>query len=507
MVVRLILKQPTLWMGRRLTINQPDLAFDNIDYFLPFDSAYPIPIEHLMLGRLEKRWREPGGYRQLLIVAIPLILSMGSHSILIFVDRVFLARYSADALAAAQPAGMLNFSVLCLFLGVSIYTSTFVAQYTGAKKPEKVGPSVWQGIYIAVIGGLTLPLFAPFADEIFALIGHTPEVQKNEATFFSILNFGAFFFLANGAFSCFYSGRGKSWTIVWMNLSMTIINIVLDYVLIFGKFGFPEMGIAGAAIATLASSATIMFAYAALICSKRNNERFQTRTNWHFNKPLFQRMIRFGTPSGVHFFLDVMGFTIFVLLIGRIGMVELAASNIVLNINILSLLPMIGLGTATSIMVGQFQGAQNSGLAVKTTYSALHMAVIHSSIMATLYWLIPDVLISPFIHEASGGNLPQLEETSIKLLRFFIVIVFFDSLIIMSGGALKGSGDTKFVMTTLAVTSIFLLVIPSYLLIEVFHKPVTYAWISVVANLGIVGVVFFLRFHSGKWHKIEVIER
>jgi MATE family multidrug resistance protein len=77
----------------------------------------------------------------------------------------------------------------------------------------------------------------------------------------------------------------------------------------------------------------------------------------------------------------------------------------------------------------------------------------------------------------------------------------------MSGGALKGSGDTKFVMTTLAITSIFLLVIPSYLLIEVFHKPVTYAWISVVANLGIVGVVFFLRFRSGKWHKIEVIER
>jgi MATE family multidrug resistance protein len=218
-------------------------------------------------------------------------------------------------------------------------------------------------------------------------------------------------------------------------------------------------------------------------------------------------MIRFGTPSGVHFFLDVMGFTIFVLLIGRIGMVELAASNIVLNINILSLLPMIGLGSATSIMVGQFQGAQNSGLAVKTTYSALHIAVIHSSIMATLYWLIPDVLISPFIHEASSGNLPELEETSIKLLRFFIVIVFFDSLIIMSGGALKGSGDTNFVMTTLTVTSIFLLVIPSYLLIEVFHKPVTYAWISVVANFGIVGVVFFLRFRSGKWHKIDVIER
>lgn len=460
-----------------------------------------------MLGGLKKRWKEPGGYRQLLIVAIPLILSMGSHSILIFVDRVFLARYSADALAAAQPAGMLNFSILCFFLGVSLYTSTFVAQYTGAKKPEKVGPSVWQGIYIALIGGAVLPLFAPFAPQIFAFIGHTPEVQKNEATFFSILNFGAFFFLANGAFSCFYSGRGKSWTIVWMNLSMTCINIFLDYALIFGKFGFPEMGIAGAAIATIASSGTIMIAYAFLICSKRNNEQYQTRSSWQLNRKLFRRMIRFGTPSGVHFFLDVMGFTIFVLLIGRIGMVELAASNIVLNINLLSLLPMIGLGTATSIMVGQFQGARNSDLAVKATYSALHMAALHSVTMAMLYWFIPDILISPFIHEASSGSLPQLEETSIRILRYFIIIVFFDSIIIMTGGALKGSGDTKFVMTTLAVTSIFLLVLPSYLLIEVFHKPVTFAWISAVVNLGIVGIVFFVRFRSGKWRKIEVIER
>jgi len=479
----------------------------SVDYLLSFESGYPIPIRSLMLGRIKERWQEPAGYRQLLVVAIPLILSMGSHSVLIFVDRVFLARYSADALAAAQPAAMLNFSILCFFLGVALYASTFVAQYTGAKKPEKVGPSVWHGVYIAAIGGVILPLFAPFAEEIFQLIGHPPEVQKNETVFFRILNFGAFFFLANAAFSCFYSGRGRSWMIVWMNLSMTALNILLDYVLIFGKFGLPEMGIAGAAIATISSSATILIAYLIFVCSSKNERKYRTRSGWKLDPALFQRMIRFGTPSGVHFFLDLMGFTIFVLLIGRIGMLELAASNIVLNINLLSLLPMIGLGTATSIMVGQFQGARNSELAVKTTYSALHLAVIHSLVVATLYWLIPHTLISPFINEASDGDLPQLAETSTRLLRFFIIIVFFDSLIIMTGGALKGSGDTRFVMATLAVTSICLLVVPSYLLIEVYHQPVSIAWICAVVNLGIVGVVFFLRFRSGKWKKIDVIER
>ncbi len=460
-----------------------------------------------MKGSFFKRWSEPAGYRQLLVVAIPLILSMGSHSILIFVDRIFLARYSADALAAAQPAGMLNFSILCFFLGVSLYTSTFVAQYTGAKQPQKVGPSVWQGVYIALIGGAVLPMFAPFAEEIFSFIGHSPEVQKAEVDFFRILNFGAFPFLANAAFSCFYSGRGKSWMIVWMNLSMTCLNIVLDYTLIFGKFGFPEMGIKGAAIATVFSSTLVMFAYAAMLCSKRNHDRYQTRSSWRLDRALFERMIRFGTPSGVHFFLDVMGFTIFVLLVGRIGMVELAASNIVLNINLLSLLPMIGLGTATSIMVGQFQGAQQSDLSRKATHSALHMAVLHNTTMAALYWLIPDILISPFMHEASGGDIPELAETSIRLLRFFIVIVYLDSIMIMVGGALKGAGDTKFVMTVLAATSVTLLVIPSYILIEVLQMPVYTAWACVIVNHSTVSWFFFRRFQTGKWQHIEVIER
>ncbi|OUW17113.1 MAG: hypothetical protein CBD18_05510 [Opitutales bacterium TMED158] len=460
-----------------------------------------------MMGRIRERWREEAGYRQLLVVAIPLILSMSSFSVLIFVDRVFLARYSAEALAAAQPAGMLNFSVLCFFLGIALYTSTFVAQYTGAKQPEYVGPSVWHGVYIGAIGGAIIPLFAPFATEIFAFIGHDPDVQEQEATFFRILNFGAFFFLANGAFSCFYSGRGRSWPIVWMNLAMTALNILLDYCLIFGNFGFPSLGIAGAGIATVSSAALVTASYAFLICRDGNNRQYGTRTGWKLRKPLLARILKFGMPSGVHFFLDVMGFTIFVLLIGRIGTVELAASNIALNINLLSLLPMIGLGTATSIMVGQFQGANRSPLAVKTTYSALHMALVHNTAMAALYWFAPEMLISPFVQESLGENTALIEQNSVRLLRYFCVIIYFDSLVIMTSGALKGAGDTKFVMNALGITSLLCLVLPAYVLIEILAQPAHIAWLCAMANLGIVGIVFYLRFRAGKWQKIDVIER
>ena len=134
------------------------------------------------------------------------------------------------------------------------------------------------------------------------------------------------------------------------------------------------------------------------------------------------------------------------------------------------------------------------------------MAFVHNTIIALLYWFIPDILISPFITESSRIELPELETTTIEVLRFFIVITYLDSIIIMTGGTLKGSGDTRFVMTVLSATSVFCLVLPSYVLIEVLNQPVHIAWFSAVANLIVVCLLFVARYRSGKWKGLEVID-
>ena len=460
-----------------------------------------------MIASLKRRWAEEAGYKQLLGVAFPLILSMGSHSVMMFVDRMFLSWYSPDALAAAVPAGILNFALICFFLGLTTYASTFVAQYVGAKRPERVGPSVWQGVYVALCGGILVPMTGPFAPQIFAFIGHAPEVQELEVPYFRILNFFSFFFLANAALSCFYSGRGRTWTIMWTNFLMTAINMVLDYGLIFGKFGLPEMGMAGAGLATLISAAIITILYVSLVCSPKNHQAFQTRTSWRYEKKLFLRLLKFGAPSGAQFFLDVMGFTIFVFLVGRIGKAELAASNVVMNINLLGLLPMIGLGIATSILVGQYQGAQKSEMANKTTYSSLHLAILYSIGMAGIYLILPGPLTAPFAQNFEGQAAEDLFTTTAVLLRFFALIIFFDAIAIMTSSALKGAGDTRFVMIVLGITSVFILIIPSYVAIEIFNVSVTFAWGCATFNLACVAATFFFRFRSGLWKRFEVIER
>ncbi len=136
------------------------------------------------MGYLRKRWEKEGGYKEFLVIAVPLILSTGAWSIQHFVDRMFLAWYSTESIAAAMPAGILNFSIMSIFIGTATYVSTFVAQYHGAGRYHRIGPTLWQGMYISALGGLVLICLIPFARPIFSLVGHEPVVQAHEVDYF-----------------------------------------------------------------------------------------------------------------------------------------------------------------------------------------------------------------------------------------------------------------------------------------------------------------------------------
>ena len=293
-----------------------------------------------LLGVLADRWSRENGYRRILAVAIPLVLSTGSWSIQHFVDRMFLTWYSPEAVAAAMPAGMLNFALISLFLGTSAYVSTFVAQYHGAGRNDRIGPAVWQGLYVALIGGAAILLLVPAAGPIFRFIGHEAAVREQEIAYFRILCLGSAAPIASAAMAGFYSGRGRSWPIMWATAVATPVNVVMDYALIFGHWGFPELGIRGAAIATLISGLTQLLIFLVLLSRRSNDQSYHTLSGWRFDRPLFGRLMKFGLPNGVQFFIDMAGFTTFILLMGRLGIVPLAATNIALNISLIAFMPM-----------------------------------------------------------------------------------------------------------------------------------------------------------------------
>ena len=255
------------------------------------------------MQHLKDRWNIAGGYREVLVIAIPLILSTATWSVQHFVDRMFLSWYSPEAIAAAMPAGMLNFSITSIFMGTAGYLSTFVAQYYGAKRFHRIGPALWQGVYVSLLGGLVMVGAIPFAELVFRLVGHSPLVQQNEVAYFQILCLGGGAYAASYALSGFFSGRGKTWPVLWVNAATTLVNLVLDYALIFGRWGFPELGIRGAGIATVVAGVFSVLIFFSLLSIGVNNKTYHTIKGWRLEKDLFVRLLRYGFSSGVQFFL------------------------------------------------------------------------------------------------------------------------------------------------------------------------------------------------------------
>ena len=459
------------------------------------------------MRKLKNRWRSEGGYREVLVVAIPLILSTATWSVQHFVDRMFLTWYSPEAIAAALPAGMLNFSMVSIFMGTAGYVTTFVAQYYGAERYARIGPALWQGVYVSLLGGLAIVCAIPFAEPVFRLVGHSPLVQQNEVAYFEILCMGGGAYSASYALSGFFSGRGKTWPVLWVNVATTVVNLVLDYVLIFGRWGFPELGIRGAGIATVVAGVFSLLLFFALLCSRSNNNTFHTIKGWRLERDLFVRLLRYGFPSGVQFFLEMAGFTAFVLLVGRLGIASLAATNIAFNINTLAFMPMIGCGIAVSVLVGQYLGGDKPERAQSAVYSGFHLTLAYMLSIAAAYVLVPDVFVAPFALRADPGGFSEIYGYSIILLRFVAIYSVFDTMNIVFCSAIKGAGDTRYVMLITVILSVFLFIIPVYLTVVVFEFGLMIAWGFATVYITLLGLIFYLRFLGGKWKTMRVIER
>lgn len=461
---------------------------------------------HNNKSRLIGRWSESGGYRALLTMAFPLILSTGASSVLHFIDRMFLTWYSPETIAAAMPGGILNFTVMSFFIGTAGYVNTFVAQYQGAKRFDRIGSSLWQGLYIAIAGGTIVLIISFYSKEIFDFVGHPEKVRAYETSYFMILSRFAVFPIAASAFGGFFSGRGRNWPVMWANIVALIVNVALDYVMIFGKFGFTEQGIAGAAKATVIAGAGVCLFYVVLIFTSTNQRKYRVITGAKIDLELLGRMLKYGAPSGVQFFIDMSGFSVFILLIGRLGMTELAASNVAFNINTLAFLPMVGLGIAISVMVGQYQGEGNSKQAERSVYSGAHICFVYMTLIAVTYIAFPGIYLSAFSAQADAASFEPIRRLAVIILRFVAIYTVFDTLNIVFASALKGAGDTRFVMFMIVILAVAGLMLPTYIAITVFGANIYGAWLVVSIYISLLGFSFLARFLSGKWKSMKVIE-
>ncbi|MDR3243145.1 MAG: MATE family efflux transporter [Elusimicrobiota bacterium] len=454
---------------------------------------------------LSRQYKTAGGYREFFIIAIPLIFSTGINAMQLFINRIFLSWYSQEAFAASVPAGVTNFAIVSLFLGTIAYVDVFVAQYYGKEEYRSIGHAVWQSVYLSFIAFLIMAFLSFFAQDFFMNIGHPANVARQEGLFFQVLCYGSFMTLGAAGLSGFYAGRGKTKVILIVGIIGVVVNIFLDYCLIFGNLGFAELGIVGSALATNISSAIMFFVYAFLIISKKNNAVYNTRRF----KPDFsfiKKLLYYGFPNGAQFFFDMAGFGIFVLIIGTLGIDELTASNIALNVNHLTYMPLVGCGITTSIMVGHYLGKNKASLAQASVRSAAQMVYAYTIITVLILFIFTNQFIQLFSSGAQADTIENIRPMAINLLRIVALYLLFDAANVIYAAAIKGAGDTAFVMKRLTILSIFMVIIPTYLIVIVFKLGIYAAWWFMLLYIIALAGSFYFRYKTNRWQKMRVID-
>jgi MATE family multidrug resistance protein len=449
-----------------------------------------------------------GGTTELVRLAWPFIVSNSFWTLQLLFDRVMLSRYGTDEVGAAMASGILFWVPLSLFQGTAGYVSTFVAQYTGAGQPRRIGPVMWQALYFSVLSGLAFLAIVPLAPAIVAFGGHDPKLQELEAQFLQCLAYSGLPTLITATTGAFFAGRGASRVVLVINVTGMSVYFVLASLLIFGNaaLGIPALGIRGAGLSTVGGSCVSALLGLTLYFLPRFEKTYATRSGWRPDPVLFGRLMRFGLPNGFGAALDPVIFSFFTQFVGRISPVALAATSVTFTLNLVVVLPALGIGQAVEVLVGQRLGEDRPEVAARSAWTGLRLTLAFTAAMAVAFILAPGPLVALF-GGAEAGNADRQEVAALVpiLLRFVCVYCFFDTMNIVFSFALRGAGDTRFVTLVAVVFSGPVMVLPTYLVVGP-NRGLYWAWTFASVYVILLALTFLFRFVQGHWRSMRVIE-
>lgn len=447
------------------------------------------------------------GWKKILIIAWPLIVCNSFWNLQLTIDRLFLSQYSTESLGAAMAVMGVFWTPMALLQQTAAYLMTFVAQYYGAKRFQDIGPAVWQALYFSVFGGILFLGLIPLSTPFFNMIGHSENLVPLEINYFNALCYSALPTAIVAAASAFFTGLGKSQTVIGINAVGLVSNVIFDYLLIFGHFGFPELGIAGAGYATALANLMSAFYGLFLIFQKKHAVIYGLFSGWQFDKSLMKRYIRYGMPSGLQWALEGLAFTIFLIFVGRMnqGDIFLASSGIVVTLMMLAVLPALGVAQAVSVLVGQHLGDNNPKEAEQATWQGWQVSLMYIVVVAISFAIFPNFYLNWFANSDNQNIWAQVQPVARILLYYVAVFTIFDSMNLVFSFALKGAGDTRFVTLVALLLPWPLMVLPTAL-IGHWENAIYWAWAATSFFIMTQAFFFLARFRGGKWKNMRVID-
>ncbi len=434
----------------------------------------------------------------LLKLAGPMILSTSAITVMQIIDAIVLSRHSSEAVAAIGPAGFAVILFQGFLFGTAGYAGTFVAHNHGRGNTHGVRTSVWLGIHTALFSGIMALVAAWPISHLFLLAGHAHQVARNERAYFWICMAGSFFPVLSGALAGWLSGIGRPVIVTAVTFVSFALNAALAWGLVLGEWGLPRMGIAGAALATVAAQMVSAVLYTFLFARSGG---FADPSARRFQWVRFRGFLLLAVPMGVRISGELAAWTLFLVVVGRLGTVELAASSISFRINGMAFFPALGLGQAAGILVGHARGEGRDNEIPAIGWQSLLVCEIWMLAMAILFATAAVPLVSVFAGTgAEGAAIVAAGSLTMKFVAFYCM---FDAANVMMGCVLASAGDTRWIARTFfACSSAFLALL---WLIDRIGPSLVAEWSLATIFVFATAVIWSLRFRAGAWRKINVI--
>lgn len=440
--------------------------------------------------------------KRIVSLALPVMGENVLHLAFSFVDMIFVGQLGVAPLAGVGLAFQVLFILQSLLAAFSTGTMVLVAHHIGARDEKGAQRVTFQALYLVTALAAVLGLLGAFySRNILSLFGADEEVTMFASDYLTYILVPAAVLVTMFTLTAALRGAGDTRTPLYISIIANLLNIPADYVMIFGHFGFPALGVAGAAIATSVCRAFAVLVLLAIVFSGRAKIRLSIANMPKPEMKEFYRILRVGVPASVEQLMMSLGAAVYASLVLGLGTSTYAAHRIAFNVESISFMPSFGFAIAASSLVGQFRGAGDDPKAERTAFEVLKVAVVFTSVVCVLLLLFPEPLVRLFTQDLG------VTAMSSQVIRIIAVVQPLLGTGFVMSGALRGAGDTRFPMISTSLGTWVVRIPLTHILITFMSAGLVGAWLAMAVDIAVRSVMAYAKFRSNSWRKIHLVPR
>jgi len=435
---------------------------------------------------------------RILKLALPVIAGLSTQTLLSLIDTAMIGRLpdAKYALAAMGIAFLATWAVVSFFSSLSTGTHVLTARNYGSKDYEECGNVLNTSIIMGFIIGMAVSFLVVYFSYQIANVFAADNIVGRYAGEYLFYRFmGIPFFLITVSYRGFYFGIGKTKVFMIAGITASLLNILFDYSLIYGAFGLTAMGLAGAGLGSALATVVETTIYLIFSSLRKCRQKFNLFKNIKYKAGIAKNIVKLSLPISFQSIFTLIGFLLFMSIIGITGTLQQAASQTVLSTLFVSFMPAIGFGIAAQTLVGNKLGEDNIAEAKQWGFETSKIALTYTIFLGFIFILFPKIIIPLLTSDSS------IVEVAIPLMRIAGFAQVFIGIGFVLANGLLSAGESLFVMLADVTINLFIFVPVAYLFGIILNLGVEGVWLAMPFYTSLYALVIFLKFKYGKWNK------